>query len=61
MYWFVSGLYAEDDAEVTFVVAGAADAEAAYLTGVLYMCSEAGAYVVVAHVDEAQGVAGIGR
>ena len=51
---------AEHDAEVAVVVAGAADAEAANLACVLYVCAEAGAYVVVAHVDEAEGLAGIG-
>ena len=45
--------HAEDDAEVAIGIAGAADAEAADLTGVFDMCSQARAYVIVAHVDEA--------
>ena len=53
-------LHAEDDAEVAVGKAGAADAEVAYLAGALYVGSEAGAHVVVAHIDEAQRGAGIG-
>ena len=45
--------HAEHDAEVALGIAGAADAEAADLTGVLDMCSQARAYVIVAYVDEA--------
>ena len=45
--------YAKHDAEVAVGIAGAADAETANLAGVLYMCSEAGAYIVITHIDEA--------
>ena len=38
----------------------ATDAEVSYLARVLHVSSEAGAYVVVAHIDKAQRVAGIG-
>ena len=53
-------LHAEHDAEVAVGVAGAADAEVAYLAGALHMGTEAGTHVVVAHIDEAQRGAGIG-
>ena len=53
-------LHAEHDAEVAVGVAGAADAEVAYLAGTLHMGTEAGTHVVVAHIDEAQRGAGIG-
>ena len=53
--------YAEYDAEVAVGIAGAADAEDAHLASVFYMCAETRAHVVVAYIDEAQRVAGIGR
>ena len=52
--------YAKHDAEMTIVVAGAADAEVSYLARMLHVSSEAGTYVVVAHIDKTQRVAGIG-
>ena len=45
--------YAKHNAEVAVGIAGATDAETADLARVLDMRSEAGAYVIVAHVDEA--------
>lgn len=43
--------YAKHYAEVAVGIAGAADTEAADLACVLYMCSEAGTYIVVAYID----------
>jgi hypothetical protein len=44
-------LHAEYDAEVSLVVAGAADAEVSYLASTLYVGTEARTHVVVAHID----------
>ena len=50
--------YTKDDAEVAFVEACAADAEAADLARAAYMGTQAGAYVIVAHIYQAQCLAG---
>ena len=61
LFPYPSLAHPEDYTEVAVIVAGAADAKVANLARVLHVCSEAGTYVIVAHVDETQGFAGIGR